>query len=550
MKPNWTEIIDPLIHIVGYCKRRLDDDVNSKRMTRDYSPENEDRYLRAVSTLIAAEQMAERGVKRWVDRVAASLPDDPQRKIISIYDSPEYPSSMTCLELANDTVMEVTSGYLHKHKPKVGDYYIPEAEECDPLPDTAKVADQLIEMWSCPNCKSTNLRWKCEHSPSAFLVGYCSVCGKFNKDITVHPFFVPEGAKEPDFCIDCAGRGFHEPHCPHSTPPDGDSGVENNQRSDNPPLDGCYYKMLDTGGCPICFGTGWHDRRTNQTVNGDVERCVKCGLWCYSSRPGARREALNVPCLKCGHSLVMVVHPGQPEETGYPMCPFCDAAEALDEPQFQDTGPIIATEVPSEDAPVLTVPGLAPDEPCAADVCPKCGGQWADYAVTMQPVVVGDETWVTLCSKCGVQKDEPCSHECGCKDFPLRREFSLEHGWIKAIRRWQAEHETKCGVPKGCGASKELDEPCEWISVEDKLPEDRTYVLAYYNGAGNSWLDADGDPRFLVAKFVIGEREPNNRKVYYWDAFGPSKLFGQYVDFWMPLPPAPDNKCGTRKERE
>lgn len=215
--------------------------------------------------------------------------------------------------------------------------------------DSAKESDQLIEMWTCPNCKSTNLRWKCEHSPSASLVGYCSVCGKFNKDITVHPFFVPKGVKEPHTVIVAGGPGCGEPY------------------------------------------TATH----------------------------------------CKHDVILDIHCWRCEEE-YP-------------------GKRIISKGPTP-----------PDEPCA-DVCPKCGGQWERAIFHFEDNSKDPPQWtekVEVCAQCGVQKDEPCSHECGCKDFPLRREFSLEHGWIKAIRRWQAEHETKCGVPKGCGASKEPDEPC------------------------------------------------------------------------------------------
>ena len=54
-------------------------------------------------------------------------------------------------------------------------------------------------------------------------------------------------------------------------------------------------------------------------------------------------------------------------------------------------------ELDSEDEPVEVT----------RDVCPKCGGQWADYAVTKSPVDIGDERWVTKCRKCGTRKAEP-----------------------------------------------------------------------------------------------------------------------------------------------
>ena len=78
----------------------------------------------------------------------------------------------------------------------------------------------------------------------------------------------------------------------------------------------------------------------------------------------------------------------------------------------------------------------------------------------------------------------------------------------------------------------------DWISVKDRLPKDKTYVLVYYNG-GN-WGDPDGDPNFKIAKFEMG-RGPcvNNERDYLWKTFGALQLWGQDVDFWMPLPVAP-----------
>lgn len=87
----------------------------------------------------------------------------------------------------------------------------------------------------------------------------------------------------------------------------GDGAVGQNQRSDNPPIDGCCYKTLDAGECPVCRGTDWHDQRTNQTVKGDVERCVKCGLWCYITKEEASGKQSycahgvnsDSPCAEC-----------------------------------------------------------------------------------------------------------------------------------------------------------------------------------------------------------------------------------------------------------
>lgn len=95
------------------------------------------------------------------------------------------------------------------------------------------------------------------------------------------------------------------------------------------------------------------------------------------------------------------------------------------------------------------------------------------------------------------------------------------------------------------------------ISVNDRLPKDKTYVLVHVNR--DNWIDRD-DPKnvcFKVMKFVRGiskeERDTmpdcerkrwirpedeygNNLKPYYWREFGPGSEFGQNVDYWMDLP--------------
>ncbi len=98
----------------------------------------------------------------------------------------------------------------------------------------------------------------------------------------------------------------------------------------------------------------------------------------------------------------------------------------------------------------------------------------------------------------------------------------------------------------------------EPISTKDILPENGKYVLAHYTG-GN-WHDEDDQAgcEWVVAKFVRGisgeERSAlcdgdarkheyhsgdavgNNRVPYWWEEFGPRMLFGQEVNYWMPLP--------------
>ena len=100
------------------------------------------------------------------------------------------------------------------------------------------------------------------------------------------------------------------------------------------------------------------------------------------------------------------------------------------------------------------------------------------------------------------------------------------------------------------------------VSVKDSLPPDNTYVLARYTG-GN-WLDQHHQSGCVwkVVKFVRGlskaDREEmpmcdrkrqyhsedewsNNLRPYVWKEFGPGSLFGQEVDFWLPLPD--DSEC-------
>lgn len=98
----------------------------------------------------------------------------------------------------------------------------------------------------------------------------------------------------------------------------------------------------------------------------------------------------------------------------------------------------------------------------------------------------------------------------------------------------------------------------EIISVKDKLPENKTYVLAHYNR--RNWHDSDDINGCLwkVVKFIRGlsiedrqnlsidnprrnrykgsDEFGNNEKPYCWYEFGPGSFFGQDVDYWSPLP--------------
>lgn len=94
------------------------------------------------------------------------------------------------------------------------------------------------------------------------------------------------------------------------------------------------------------------------------------------------------------------------------------------------------------------------------------------------------------------------------------------------------------------------------ISVKDKLPKNKTYVLAHYNG--DNWGEKDEGQYWIVARFERGisikqrknlldtdlrkhtyksqDQSGNNAKPYKWDTFSSLCLFGQDVDYWMPLP--------------
>jgi hypothetical protein len=107
-----------------------------------------------------------------------------------------------------------------------------------------------------------------------------------------------------------------------------------------------------------------------------------------------------------------------------------------------------------------------------------------------------------------------------------------------------------------------MDNKMKPTSVKDSLPSNNTYVLARYTG-GN-WLDSTHQSGVVwkVVKFVRGiskaKREAmldcerkrqyhsedewgNNLRPYVWKEWGPGRLFGQDVDFWMPLPE--DSDC-------
>lgn len=89
----------------------------------------------------------------------------------------------------------------------------------------------------------------------------------------------------------------------------------------------------------------------------------------------------------------------------------------------------------------------------------------------------------------------------------------------------------------------------EWISVEDRLPENKTYVLVHL--LKDNWDDSEDAEGclFVVAKFLRCDPKKqmgsNNLRPYLWRQFGPSTHCGQDVDFWMPIqktPNQPENR--------
>ncbi len=89
----------------------------------------------------------------------------------------------------------------------------------------------------------------------------------------------------------------------------------------------------------------------------------------------------------------------------------------------------------------------------------------------------------------------------------------------------------------------------EWISVEDRLPNDGQWVFVYLPDM--PWIDKSPSfQKIAVAQFNLGlevfsgiirncDKHGNNLKSYAWRAFGPSSFLGQDVTHWMPLPGIP-----------
>lgn len=102
------------------------------------------------------------------------------------------------------------------------------------------------------------------------------------------------------------------------------------------------------------------------------------------------------------------------------------------------------------------------------------------------------------------------------------------------------------------------------ISVNDRLPENKTYVLIHLKK--DNWKDQSANNEngayWAVAKFVRGiskeernqltdsdrknmygphDEHGNNEKPYCWLEFGPGMYFGQDVDYWSYLPKVPND---------
>lgn len=113
-----------------------------------------------------------------------------------------------------------------------------------------------------------------------------------------------------------------------------------------------------------------------------------------------------------------------------------------------------------------------------------------------------------------------------------------------------------------------LTQPSEWISVSDKLPEEKEYVLIAMHDVievariekgisqeerrkmkSGEIPDVEefgyepGKPPFVVKRsdsIKAADQEGNNLVPYIWRArSGPMEWFGQYVTHWMSLPEPP-----------
>lgn len=121
------------------------------------------------------------------------------------------------------------------------------------------------------------------------------------------------------------------------------------------------------------------------------------------------------------------------------------------------------------------------------------------------------------------------------------------------------------------GDIPEFNEPCvscdhcsnweslapQWISVEERLPENGQQVLIY-DGNATQWKASVHSARFVKGRthdeimveyrdtgrlwHTFGDEEGNNKKPYAWRGDAHMQWFGQQVTHWMPPPEPPQIK--------
>ncbi len=75
-----------------------------------------------------------------------------------------------------------------------------------------------------------------------------------------------------------------------------------------------------------------------------------------------------------------------------------------------------------------------------------------------------------------------------------------------------------------------------WISVEDRLPNDATWVLVYAQSES-----PDHESRVVTMAFFEGE---NNEGEIFWLCHNDTKKLSEWegVNYWQPLPATPPEK--------
>lgn len=114
--------------------------------------------------------------------------------------------------------------------------------------------------------------------------------------------------------------------------------------------------------------------------------------------------------------------------------------------------------------------------------------------------------------------------------------------------------------PRHLGEIKLVLCPHEWISVSNKLPRDKEWVLIWDK---NCHVSYDGSQETIVhiytARFYQGEHRPNgawrscdtgfgnNEFPWNWES-GARSWFSQDITHWMPLPSPPEISNEGRKK--